>query len=65
MFVVGTLLGEVVAAAHASARPPALKERERFREGVFGGIAVRVCLLKRCGQWKRSGLSKRQGGDWD
>ena len=44
---VGFLLGEAVAAAHASARVATLKEplkeRERFREsgfvGVFGGIS--------------------------
>ena len=38
----GILLGEAVAAAHASARVATLKEPERFREpgffGVFGGI---------------------------
>ena len=45
-FLFGPLLGEDVAADHASARLPTLKERERFREGgVFGGIAVRVCSL--------------------
>ena len=42
LFEVGFLLGEAVAAAHASARVAAPKERERFREsgffGVFGGI---------------------------
>ena len=39
---VGLLLGEAVAAAHASARVATLKERERFRESgffcVFGDI---------------------------
>ena len=42
MFIVAFLLGENVAAAHASARFDTLKWRERFREagffGVFGGI---------------------------
>ena len=38
--VLGLLLSEDVAAAQASARVCAPKERERLREsGVFGGIA--------------------------